>query len=217
MNRIWRIGIGSAVGGLVLLSAFLGVGRYQEHSVRVSLEALADRLASELANLHIELKESRSEAVQSRKSLEDALSERDSLVTKLRERDELLDKMKIELSQLKIQFQKVNLGSVSVPAASAGLRQTEVETMPLPASFAQPSPAPAEGTVVAVNEEFHFVIVNLGAKNGIREGMTLAVMQDGTQAGSLRVDLVEDATCAAALLSNVNRPLKIGDPVHATS
>lgn len=211
MKRAWFIGWVVLSVALVFGAAALGIGLYQERSVRVSLEALADRLASELADLHSELSEARAEVRQSRASLEDALAEKDVLVSKLREREAVLDSMKDELSQLKLRFQKVDLGSVTVPTAA--MRQMEVESVPAPVAYSDS----AEGSVVAINEEFHFVIVNLGSKNGIREGQTLAVLQDGERAGNLRVDLVEDATCAAALLSDVNRPLKIGDMVRATT
>ncbi len=193
--------------GLATLSFAL---RRQERTMRLSVEALADRLAAQLADVNLELDEVRGQARESQKNFETVLSERDALTTNLRERDQFIRQMRLELAQLKLQVQKVNLGSVVVPAP--GLPQGEIEEM-----ATQPSSgSSSEGNVVAVNDEFHFVVVNLGAKNGIREGATLALIRNGTSAGNLRVDLVDETVCAAAPLSNISHPVKIGDTIRAT-
>ena len=43
------------------------------------------------------------------------------------------------------------------------------------------------------------VIINLGSQNGIREGMRLSLIQDGVSSSELRVDMVDETICAAAV------------------
>lgn len=179
-----------------------------EKSVRNSVQALADRLADELADVHARLDEARTELEDNHKKLADALASKDELKRELARRDDNIREMKMELAQLKNQVGDVNLGKVLVApemTVAAGPRATGAKQA---ASY--------EGTVVSVNEEFNFVIVNLGAKNGMKEGMTLALIQEGAETGMLRLDMVDEAISAAAVLSHTGEKIKAGDRVKVS-
>ena len=110
--------------------------------------------------------------------------------------------MKAELSQLRLQPGRVDLGKVDV---LGGAKE----------SGASAQTGPAEGSIIAINKDYGFVIINLGSQNGIREGMKLSLIQDGTPSSELRVDMVDETICAAAVLKATPGEVKVGDQIKA--
>jgi len=190
MNPIFK----RIVFGLVLVNAVsAGAAAYlfqtKRETTRLlhSSEDLTDRLASELVLVHEKLDEAKDQ---------------------IRLKDRQMKQMRGEIAELKLQLDRVNLGNVVVSS-------TAHAQLPKPA-ITSDAAGSANGSVISVNTDYNFVIINLGARNGIREGMILSLHQDGAPAGELRVDMVDDTISAAALVGTPSREIRAGDPVQLT-
>jgi predicted nucleic acid-binding Zn-ribbon protein len=58
------------------------------------------------------------------------------------------------------------------------------------------------GTVLAYNQAYNFVVLNLGARNGVEPNSEMLVLRDGTLIGKIRVSSVEPATAIADIMTN---------------
>ena len=73
-------------------------------------------------------------------------------------------------------------------------------------------PSFIEGSVMVVNDEFNFVIVDLGTNNGIQSGMSLSIYRDDAFLGKVQVEKIYEDMCAAAILPNwTSRNIQEGD------
>ena len=65
------------------------------------------------------------------------------------------------------------------------------------------APAPnVRGTVLAVNQAYNFVVLNLGGRQGLRANTDLLVLRSGTLIGKIRVSSVEPATAIGDIVTN---------------
>jgi cell shape-determining protein MreC len=62
--------------------------------------------------------------------------------------------------------------------------------------------AGVHGTVLAFNQAYNFVVLNLGARNGVEPNSEMLVLRDGTLIGKIRISSVEPATAIGDILSN---------------
>ena len=74
--------------------------------------------------------------------------------------------------------------SAAVAPTSQAVRR---ETVPAP-------PGSPRGTVLAVNQAYNFVVLNLGKRQGLQPNTDLLIYRGGTRIGKLRVSSVEPAT-----------------------
>jgi FtsZ-interacting cell division protein ZipA len=58
------------------------------------------------------------------------------------------------------------------------------------------------GTVLAYNQAYNFVVLNLGARNGVETNAEMLVLRDGTLIGKIRISSVEPATAIGDILTN---------------
>jgi hypothetical protein len=58
------------------------------------------------------------------------------------------------------------------------------------------------GTVLAVNQAYNFVVLNLGGRQGVEANSEMLVMRDGTLIGKIRVSSVEPATAIGDIISS---------------
>ena len=58
------------------------------------------------------------------------------------------------------------------------------------------------GTVLAYNQAYNFVVLNLGARNGVESNSEMLVLRDGTLIGKIRISSVEPATAIGDIISN---------------
>ncbi|HET9418462.1 MAG TPA: hypothetical protein VFO30_03900 [Chthoniobacterales bacterium] len=68
----------------------------------------------------------------------------------------------------------------------------------------EPSPAKARlrGTVMAVNQAYNFVVLNLGERQGLRSNEDMLVLREGVLIGKLRISSVEPATAIGDIVTN---------------
>jgi hypothetical protein len=58
------------------------------------------------------------------------------------------------------------------------------------------------GTVLAVNQAYNFVVLNLGARQGIEPNSELLVLREGTLIGKIRISSVEPATAIGDIITS---------------
>jgi hypothetical protein len=67
----------------------------------------------------------------------------------------------------------------------------------------RPAPPPGlHGSVLAVNRAYNFVVLNLGARQGVESNAEMLVLRDRTVIGKIRVSSVELATSIGDIISN---------------
>src|SRR4029077_19175459 len=62
--------------------------------------------------------------------------------------------------------------------------------------------AGVHGSVLAYNQDYNFVVLNLGARNGVEPNSEMLVLRDGTLIGKIRISSVEPATAIGDIMSN---------------
>jgi hypothetical protein len=62
--------------------------------------------------------------------------------------------------------------------------------------------AAVRGTVLAVNQAYNFVVLNLGARQGVEPNSELLVLREGTLIGKIRISSVEPATAIGDIITN---------------
>jgi hypothetical protein len=67
---------------------------------------------------------------------------------------------------------------------------------------ASPPRPDVRGTVLAVNRDYNFVVLNLGGRQGIEANSEMLVLRGGTLIGKIRVSSVEPATAIGDIITN---------------
>jgi len=62
--------------------------------------------------------------------------------------------------------------------------------------------AGVHGSVLAYNQAYNFVVLNLGARNGVESNSEMLVLRDGTLIGRIRISSVEPATAIGDIITN---------------
>jgi cell shape-determining protein MreC len=62
--------------------------------------------------------------------------------------------------------------------------------------------AGVHGSVLAYNQAYNFVVLNLGARNGVEPNSEMLVLRDGTLIGKIRISSVEPATAIGDIMTN---------------
>ena len=58
------------------------------------------------------------------------------------------------------------------------------------------------GTVLAVNQAYNFVVLNLGTHHGVESNAEMLVLREGTLIGKIRISSVEPSTAIGDIISN---------------
>jgi hypothetical protein len=58
------------------------------------------------------------------------------------------------------------------------------------------------GTILAANQAYNFVVLNLGAHQGVESNSEMLVLRDGTLIGKIRISSVEPATAIGDIITN---------------
>lgn len=78
--------------------------------------------------------------------------------------------------------------------------------------------AAAEGSVLVVNREFNFVVVNLGERDGVKPGHFLEISRGNKSVAKVQVERVYENMAAANILPEATKePIKEGDQVRRSS
>ena len=58
------------------------------------------------------------------------------------------------------------------------------------------------GTILAVNQAYNFVVLNLGTRHGVESNAEMLVLRDGALVGKIRISSVEPATAIGDIITN---------------
>jgi hypothetical protein len=58
------------------------------------------------------------------------------------------------------------------------------------------------GTILAVNQAYNFVVLNLGGRNGVEAHSEMLIVRDGTFIGKIRISSVEPATAIGDIMTS---------------
>lgn len=58
------------------------------------------------------------------------------------------------------------------------------------------------GTILAVNQAYNFVVLNLGRRHGVESNAEMLVLRDGALVGKIRISSVEPATAIGDIITN---------------
>jgi len=90
------------------------------------------------------------------------------------------------------------------------------ETVSTQGENVRPSHTGVRGTVLAYNQVYNFVVLNLGARHGVESNSEMLVLREGTLIGKIRISSVEPATAIGDIIpSSLARGVQIqpGDTV----
>jgi len=76
------------------------------------------------------------------------------------------------------------------------------ETVGVQRESVTPSRTGVRGTVLAYNQAYNFVVLNLGARNGVETNSEMIVLREGTLIGKIRISSVEPATAIGDIITN---------------
>jgi hypothetical protein len=76
------------------------------------------------------------------------------------------------------------------------------ETVSVPREGVTPRRTGVRGTVLAYNQAYNFVVLNLGARNGVETNSEMIVLREGTLIGKIRISSVEPATAIGDIITN---------------
>jgi hypothetical protein len=76
------------------------------------------------------------------------------------------------------------------------------ETASMQRETSSPHRAGVRGNVLAYNQAYNFVVLNLGARQGVEPNSEMLVVRDGTLIGKIRISSVEPATAIGDIITN---------------
>lgn len=76
------------------------------------------------------------------------------------------------------------------------------ETASVQRSSSSSRRAGVHGSVLAYNQAYNFVVLNLGARNGVEPNSEMLVLREGTLIGKIRISSVEPATAIGDIITN---------------
>ncbi|MCG8430042.1 MAG: hypothetical protein MJA29_02570 [Candidatus Omnitrophica bacterium] len=157
-----------------------------EKELRMALEGRFDELQSEASKAESQLK---------------------ILNTRKAELESRVKELQVQAGKLEAAVTGVDLGTIEVsssdasPAAQSEAVSAQAGTTSRSHVFSSEkttaSSTGAEGRVMVVNRDYEFAVINLGAKDGIAEGMEFSVFQSDTYIGDITVEQLHDSMAAA--------------------
>ena len=184
----------------------------------------SDQLLSENQQLRQDIKQLTTTKVALEKSIANLSDEKNSIEKKLVETENIIQGRIDEIWQIKKDIDsrvdtqhpasapnQVELGPIVVSAKKSAppAVQTTAKQQAAPKSASKR----LQGSVVSVNEDNNFVIVDLGERSGIKVGDAYKIYHNGVQVGSVEVIQVRQ-DISAADIKQKTAPFSVGDTVR---
>ncbi|KPK97988.1 MAG: hypothetical protein AMJ95_06305 [Omnitrophica WOR_2 bacterium SM23_72] len=162
----------------------------------------AQEAQSKMEQLNIDLAQQQ----QFRQDLESkfSLAQEDlrTAMAKIKELDSEKEALESKVKELEAKTQEVELGKIIV---SPDVDLTGAKHYELPEVSVMPTRGQQilglQGKVLVVNKEYNFVVINLGAKDGVDVGDEFSVFDNNTLIGDVKVEKVHDSMAAAGFLT----------------
>jgi hypothetical protein len=113
-----------------------------------------------------------------------------------------LDGAEKEKALLAEKLQDAQERPAQVKEASKGETRKRRETASAQRQSSSSHRAGVHGAVLAYNQAYNFVVLNLGARNGVEPNSEMLVLRDGTLIGKIRISSVEPATAIGDIIGN---------------
>ena len=211
----------------------------QQRKLSLKLEEDLKKTKDTLSTEASDQEKSKNEALEVKKSEEKAVSDLAEAKKQLAAKEEELTQVKGNLAEkaahaqeLEAQQQAVNAVKKPLEEASAKHKKsngkakaTPVEKKATPVENKDASsenhkgaavPAGQEGKVLAVNQTWNFIVINLGDQNGMVNGSEVIVKKDTQVIAKAKITSVEPLTSVADIISGSLLPgatVKVGDLV----
>jgi hypothetical protein len=131
-----------------------------------------------------------------------------------KERDEYRDQM-LRLNEAMLRYLKTSQGDDARARmdVETQLRSTNQLVTRSANTPDLPQPSLMDGSVISVKDEWSFVVINLGEKQGVKIGMPMRVMRDDRKIATLRVVDVRQKICGAVIqeMDSEKEKIKVGD------
>lgn len=175
----------------------------------------ADQLMAENQQLRMDIRQLTTTKVSLERSIANLSEEKNSIEKKLVETENIIQGRIDEIWQI-----KKDIDNRIDTQRSANIAN-EIELAPIVVSAKKSTPASkrpaaskkAQGSIVSVNEDNNFVIVDLGERSGINVGDAFKVYHNGVQIGSVEVIQVRQ-DISAADIKQKTAPFSVGDTVR---
>jgi len=174
-----------------------------------------------------------------RADLEKRLGDAQGQIKKSQEQLAHLETNKVELEEkvkaletkskdLEAKVQGIELGTIVVnPEAKDTAKKTSKKTaketkkqvakpkvQEVKTPVAAVTPMSSDGSVLVVNKDYNFVVINLGAREGIKAGSVFSVFHNDKYIGDVKVEKVHESMSAAGFVSNnIKEKIFEGDKV----
>ena len=180
---------------------------------------LADQLEQEKrARLALsnEVSQAQSEASSWRAKGEVAEREKKSLaddLTKAKQSYQALSNELTTLREAKAALEK----RVKEMLATQSNEAEKIVVRPTPGTAPAPKPMGLEGKVLVVNREFGFIVINLGSKDGVKDGTTISIWREGKRIGTAQAEKIYENMAAVTILAEEEREKIVeGDSVRTS-
>jgi hypothetical protein len=131
-----------------------------------------------------------------------------------KERDEYRDQM-LRLNEAMLRYLKTSQGDDARARmdVETQLRSTNQLVTRSTNTPDLPQPSLMDGSVISVKDEWSFVVINLGEKQGVKIGMPMRVMRDDRKIATLRVVDVRQKICGAVIqeMDSEKEKIRVGD------
>jgi hypothetical protein len=165
-----------------------------------STEAELTRAQTEKNDLEAKLRAHETQIAQLQKRIEDAESKpAASGVPPADSTAELRAQLDDAMKQLASAVHEKALLSDKVKAAQDQSTHLEKEAKRRPAAGGNPG---IRGRVLAVNQAYNFVVLNLGARQGVEANAEMLVLRGGSFIGKIRISSVEPATAIGDIITS---------------
>jgi hypothetical protein len=162
----------------------------------------------EKADLQVKLESSQQEVASIQKRVEETEKNASASVDDLRHQLDSAEKEKVFLSE--------KLQDAQGRTAQSKEGKKRRETASTQGEIVRPQRAGVRGTVLAYNQVYNFVVLNLGARQGVESNSEMLVVREGTLIGKIRISSVEPATAIGDIIpSSLARGVQVqpGDTV----
>jgi septal ring factor EnvC (AmiA/AmiB activator) len=183
----------------------------------------SDQLLSENQQLRLDIRQLTTTKVALEKSIANLSEEKNSIEKKLIETENVIQGRIDEIWQIKkdidsrIDTQRPTRASNEIELAPIVVSAKKNVASAPAAKTPVVKPAPAskriQGSVVSVNQDNNFVIVDLGERSGIKVGDAFKVYHNGVQVGSVEVIQVRQ-DISAADIKQKTAPFSVGDTIR---
>jgi hypothetical protein len=171
-------------------------------------EAELAQVQKEKADLQAKLDTTQQEIASLQKRAEEAEKNANASVDDLHRQLDSAEKEKVFLSE--------KLQDAQGRTAQAKEGKKRRETASTQGESIRPQRTGVRGTVLAYNQVYNFVVLNLGARNGVESNSEMLVLREGTLIGKIRISSVEPATAIGDIIpSSLARGVQVqpGDTV----